>query len=50
MVDIPEHVFKSYDIRGLADSELSEDLAYRLGRAYVNFLKNKGEDFSAKKW
>jgi len=49
MVDIPEHVFKSYDIRGLADSELSEDLAYRLGRAYVNFLKNKGEDFSAKK-
>ena len=30
---IPEHIFKSYDIRGLVDGELSEELAKRVGRA-----------------
>lgn len=33
-------IFKAYDIRGLADTELSEELAYKLGRAYVVFLRN----------
>jgi len=36
----PEHIFKAYDIRGLAASELSPELAYRLGRAFVVFLRN----------
>ena len=36
----PEHIFKAYDIRGLSASELSPELAYRLGRAFVIFLRN----------
>jgi phosphomannomutase len=49
MAEIPANIFKSYDIRGLADSELSEDLAYRLGRAFVHFLRTENIDFSGKK-
>ena len=29
----PEHIFRAYDIRGIADSELSEPFARQLGRA-----------------
>ncbi|MFA4831692.1 MAG: phosphomannomutase/phosphoglucomutase [Patescibacteria group bacterium] len=38
----PDHIFKSYDIRGLVKGELSAELAYKLGRAFVVFMKNKG--------
>ena len=31
--------FKAYDIRGRIPDELNEDLAYRIGRAYAEFLK-----------
>jgi phosphomannomutase len=31
--------FKAYDIRGRIPDELNEDLAYRIGRAYADFLK-----------
>lgn len=31
--------FKAYDIRGKLDSELNEDIAYRIGRAYGEYLK-----------
>ncbi len=30
--------FKAYDIRGRVPDELNEDIAYRIGRAYVDFL------------
>ncbi|MEH5746387.1 phosphomannomutase CpsG [Atlantibacter hermannii] len=33
--------FKAYDIRGELGSELNEDIAYRIGRAYGEFLKPK---------
>lgn len=33
--------FKAYDIRGKVPSELNEDVAYRVGRAYVDFLQAK---------
>lgn len=36
---IPE-IFKAYDIRGLVRGELSEELAYRIGRAFVIFLRS----------
>jgi len=32
-------VFKAYDVRGLYPSELDEDGAYRIGRAYVEYFK-----------
>jgi phosphomannomutase len=40
-MNIAQHIFKSYDIRGLADTELSAELAYKLGRAFVVFLRNQ---------
>ncbi|MCP6210277.1 phosphomannomutase CpsG, partial [Klebsiella pneumoniae] len=31
--------FKAYDIRGKLGLELNEDIAYRIGRAYGQYLK-----------
>ena len=31
--------FKAYDLRGRIPSELNEDVAYRIGRAYAEFVK-----------
>lgn len=33
--------FKAYDIRGQLGKELDEGIAYRIGRAYAEFLKPK---------
>ena len=33
------NIFKSYDIRGICPEELSPELAYRIGRAFVDELK-----------
>lgn len=34
-------IFKAYDIRGLYPSEINEDIAYRVGKAFVDFLDAK---------
>jgi phosphomannomutase len=39
--DIPKDIFKAYDIRGLYPSELDEESAYRIARAYAMVLKPK---------
>ncbi len=36
--DFPHAIFREYDIRGLADSEISEDFARNLASAYAQFL------------
>ena len=33
-------IFKAYDIRGLVRGDLSEELAYRIGRAFVSYLRS----------
>ncbi|MEK7625007.1 MAG: phosphomannomutase/phosphoglucomutase, partial [Patescibacteria group bacterium] len=33
-------IFKAYDIRGLVRGDLSEELAYRIGRAFVAYLRS----------
>ena len=35
----PLTCFKAYDIRGQLGTELDEKIAYRIGRAYAEFLK-----------
>ena len=35
-------IFKAYDIRGIYGTELTEDVAYRIGRAFVTFLGGCG--------
>ncbi len=32
-------IFKAYDIRGIYGTELTEDIAYKVGRAFATFLK-----------
>ena len=34
-------IFKAYDVRGLYPSEVNEDAAYRIGRAFVAYLDAK---------
>ncbi len=31
--------FKAYDVRGRMPDELNEDIAYRIGRAFAQYLK-----------
>ena len=38
MTEWPESCFKAYDIRGLSGEELSDEFAYRLGRAIATYL------------
>ncbi len=37
----PAHIFKAYDIRGLVEGELSEQLAYYIGRAFIRVLRER---------
>jgi len=34
----PHHAFREYDIRGIVGTDITEDLAYRLGKAYAAML------------
>jgi phosphomannomutase/phosphoglucomutase len=39
---IPSHIFREYDIRGVADRDMSDELVTDLGRALGTFLMKKG--------
>lgn len=43
-----DHIFKAYDIRGLVDKELTPELAYGIGRATVQLLREKGASLEGK--
>ena len=34
-------IFKAYDVRGIYGENLTDDIAYKIGRAFVSFLKCK---------
>lgn len=36
-------IFKAYDIRGIYGNDLTDDLAYRIGRAFATFLGGTGK-------
>lgn len=38
MKQFPHHAFREYDIRGIAGTDITEALAYRLGKAYAAML------------
>src|SRR5437773_8468447 len=42
--NVPAHIFREYDIRGVVDEDLSEDIYYSLGRAYGTFLYSQPGD------
>ena len=42
MARVPEHIFREYDIRGVADSELTDENVFLIGRAYGAMLAARG--------
>lgn len=42
MIKINTKIFREYDIRGIVGEDLSEDFSYILGRAYAEYLKERG--------
>lgn len=40
--EIPEHIFREYDIRGIMDTEITEDFVYALGFVLADFFKKEG--------
>ncbi|GMG86168.1 phosphomannomutase/phosphoglucomutase [Biformimicrobium ophioploci] len=41
--DYPDHIFRAYDIRGIAGDEITEPFAYQLGRALGTLALEEGE-------
>lgn len=44
MQTINPHIFREYDIRGVVDTDLSNDFAHLLGRAYGSLCRDRGEN------
>ncbi|HSR89283.1 MAG TPA: phosphomannomutase/phosphoglucomutase [Candidatus Udaeobacter sp.] len=40
-MQIAKNIFKAYDIRGVYPSELNEEIAYRVGRAFAELIKKE---------
>lgn len=43
MSNINPNIFKAYDIRGLYPEDINEEAAFSIAKAFVEFLRNKGE-------
>ncbi len=42
MVTLPEHIFREYDIRGIAETELNPEVVCAIGKAYGTWLHREG--------
>ena len=42
-MNIPTQIFREYDIRALADSELTDEVVYGIGRAFATILSREGK-------
>lgn len=42
--DVPAHIFREYDIRGIAESELASECVTAIGQAYGTYLAEAGID------
>lgn len=40
---INQSIFREYDIRGIYNSEIDEDVAYTIGKSFGTFMQKKGE-------
>ncbi len=36
-------IFREYDVRGIYEEDLNEDVAYTIGRAFGSYVREKGE-------
>ena len=39
---VPAHIFREYDIRGIADAELTDENVCLIGRAFGTWLRRRG--------
>ena len=39
---LPERIFRAYDIRGIVDEDLTNDIVYRIGLGYGTMLRGEG--------
>jgi phosphomannomutase/phosphoglucomutase len=39
MGEMPKHIFREYDIRGIADKDLTEDVVEKIGKAYGSIIQ-----------
>jgi phosphomannomutase/phosphoglucomutase len=37
-----EGIFREYDVRGVAEKDLTDDVAFNLGRAYGTLMSERG--------
>ena len=42
MSRVPSNIFREYDIRGLAEEELTPEVVRLIGQAYGTFLRSQG--------
>ena len=42
MAFMPEHIFREYDIRGIAETELTDEFVRYIGHAYGTWLMDRG--------
>ena len=40
---IPAHIFREYDIRGLSETELSNEVAMKIGRAFAALMARESK-------
>ena len=40
-MDVLDSVFKAYDVRGLYEEQITEDLAWRIGHAAAQYLRGQ---------
>lgn len=40
---INQNIFREYDIRGIYESDLNEDVAYTIGKSFGSYMQKKGE-------
>ena len=41
---INEDIFREYDIRGIYESDIDEDVSYTIGKAFGSYIRNLGQD------
>ena len=41
-MELPSHIFRAYDIRGIVDEDLTEDIVRRIGLGYGTLLASEG--------
>lgn len=41
-MDLNEHIFREYDIRGIVDKDLNPEVAYSIGKGFGTFVKRRG--------